>query len=216
MIQVASNTVIKNNKIITAGLFEMDLGLDDVSPSTEPVELDDSTNVTTDADSSQSPPTIDDEIDESMFDDHEEQLVEKRRCEQFIMKTCGCTKVDGKPCSDLFSAQHYTDLRAQATLLTHEQLDLVIMGSIMSTTNASDDVIHGRHKPAKRQKTCIAYMHSGQHCAEKHTTFCIVWGNIGFQPLRRVTSIMAYVPGLMETAKLPHTMHFLLSTSPTW
>ena len=73
--------------------------------------------------------------------------------------------------SDLFSAQHYTDLRAQATLLTHEQLDLVIKGSIMSTTNASDDVIHGCHKPAKRQITCIAHMYSGQQLCRKTYNF---------------------------------------------
>ena len=98
----------------------------------DPVELDD---VIADLDTSQSPtstntsesPTStdtsqfltsnEDDVDESLFDDHEEQLVERRRCEQFVEKTCGCSKADGMPRSDLFSVQHFTDLCAQASLL---------------------------------------------------------------------------------------------------
>ena len=106
-----------------------------MSPSTNPVELDD---INADPDTSQSPtststsqpPTStdttqfaisnEDDVDESLFDDHEEQLVERWRCEQFVEKTYGCSKADGKPCIDLFSVQHFTDLRAQASLLSHD------------------------------------------------------------------------------------------------
>ena len=34
--------------------------------------------------------------------------------------------------------------------MTHNELDLVILGSIMSTTRADDNVVHGWHKPVKR------------------------------------------------------------------
>ena len=98
----------------------------------------------------------------------QEQLTELSKCAEFLRLTCGCSKADGKPCSGLFSEEHYADLRAQAYFLTHEQLDLVILGSIMATIR-KDDVSHGRHKPAKRQKTMMMYMHHGHHlCARTY------------------------------------------------
>ena len=143
------------------------------------MELNSASNVMSNGDISMSipQPNDDDSIpqpdvdDDSMFDDNEDQVLEDRRCEEFLSKTCGCSKVNGKPCSSLFTVQHYTDLRAQASLLTHEQLDLVIMGSIMSATNVTDDNIHGHHRPAMRQKTCIGYMHNGQKLCRKTYNF---------------------------------------------
>ena len=72
-------------------------------------------------------------------------------CEKFTEDTCGCTKADGKPCSTLFSLEHYIELRAQASFLTHDELDLVLMGSIISTI-MTDDIAWCRHKPAKRSR----------------------------------------------------------------
>lgn len=81
----------------------------------------------------------------------QQQSDELFKCSEFVRVTCSCNKANGKPCSGLFSEEHYTELRAQASFLTHEQLDLVILGSIMATIR-KDDISHGRHKPAKRQK----------------------------------------------------------------
>ena len=63
----------------------------------------------------------------------QEQLNELSKCAEFVRLTCGCSKADGKPCSGLVNEEHYAELRAQTYLLTHEQLDLVILGSIMAT-----------------------------------------------------------------------------------
>lgn len=99
------------------------------------------------------------------------QLDELDKCSQFVRVTCGCTKANGKPCSNLFSEEHYADLRAQAAFLTHEQLDLVILGSVMATINTDDSRLHGRHKPAKRQKTTMIFMHHGHHLCSKTYNF---------------------------------------------
>ena len=74
---------------------------------------------------------------------------DEKACEQFIRKTCGCKKApNNKPCSSLFSVQHYMDLRAQ-------QLDMVFLGSLITTilddTHAVKD---GRHASVKRKKKC--------------------------------------------------------------
>ena len=99
-----------------------------------------------------------------------EQLNELSKCAEFVQLTCGCTKADGKPCSSLFSEDHYAELRAQASFLTHEQLDMVILGSIMATVR-KDDISQCRHKPAKRQKTMMTYMHHGHHLCVRTYNF---------------------------------------------
>ena len=38
--------------------------------------------------------------------------------EEFVRRTCGCTKANNKPCSTLFSVAHYMEHRSQASLLT--------------------------------------------------------------------------------------------------
>ena len=48
--------------------------------------------------------------------------------------TCGCKKVNGMPCSSLFSVEHYITLLDQWSLLTCNELDMVLLGSMMSTT----------------------------------------------------------------------------------
>ena len=66
--------------------------------------------------------------------------------------------------STLFTEEHYIDLRAQASFLTHKQLDLVILGSIMATVSRDEfRPTYTRHKPAKRQKIIMTYMHHGHH-----------------------------------------------------
>ena len=104
-----------------------------------------------------------------------EQSAESLKCKEFLRTTCGCTKANGKPCSTLFSEEHYTHLRAQATFLTHEQLDLVILGSIMATVSTDDfRSSYCRHKHAKRQKTTTTYMHQGHHLCK--TTYDFLHG----------------------------------------
>ena len=78
-------------------------------------------------------------------------------CAVFVQKTCGCTKANGKPCSTLFPVEHYIDHHAQASLLTREQLDLVLLGSIMITVLDRDSIVDGRHKPAKEEKYHMSY-----------------------------------------------------------
>ena len=87
-----------------------------------------------------------------------EQTLELEKCAEFVRKTCGCKMSRGKPCSSLFTREYYIDLRSQASLLTREQLNLVLMGSVMSTVS-DGDVVHGRHKPAKRQRLAMNCMH---------------------------------------------------------
>ena len=52
---------------------------------------------------------------------------------EFIQGTCGCIKSGGKHCSSQFSAEYYLERHAQASLFTRSELDMVLLGSIMTT-----------------------------------------------------------------------------------
>ena len=97
------------------------------------------------------------------------------KCIQFYQRTCGCRKADGKPCSTLFTVEHLVDMRGQASLMTHQELDLVLLGSLMTTLHDHDaDVIRGRHKPTKRARISSNFMHKGYHVCIN--TFAFLFG----------------------------------------
>ena len=137
----------------------------------------------------------------------QDQSAELTKCREFIRVTCGCSKADGKPCSTLFTEEHYTDLRAQAAFLTREQLDLVILGSIMATVSKDElRPAYTRHKPAKRQKIVTIYMHHGHHLCKTTYNFLHAVGN------HRVKAIkQSYLQNGLSvrthgnTKRLPHT-----------
>ena len=105
-------------------------------------------------------------------------------CRQFNSNTCGCNKANGNPCSTLFTLDYYIELCAQCSLLTHDELDLVLMGFLSSTMLDSDNVKDGRHqKPAKRRRLTISYMHHGVDVCKK--TFLFLHG-IGKDRLQAV------------------------------
>ena len=96
--------------------------------------------------------------------------------EEFVRRTCGCTKANGKPCITLFSVEHYLEHRLQASLLTRKDLDLVCLGSIMTTVLDCDSIVDGRYKPAKRRRVSSCHMHHGFIVCK--TTYAFLY-NIG-------------------------------------
>ena len=123
-------------------------------------------------------------------------LSDKELCTAFVQKTCGCTKANGKPCSTLFPVEHYIQHRTQASLLTRQELDLVLLGSIMTTVLDRDSIVDGRHIPAKRRNchhvTCIV----DTVYAKVLTHFCMAWEqSTGLSPLKSTTLKMAWKPG---------------------
>ena len=95
-------------------------------------------------------------------------------CRDFLRRTCGCKKAGGNPCSSLFSVDHYITLRAQSTLLSRNELDMVLLGSLMSTTlDDSHTIKDGRHKDAKRRKMSSNLCIKGIMCAKLPLLFCM-------------------------------------------
>lgn len=113
-------------------------------------------------------------VPSSMPGDIHYDPTELRLCQDFIKTTCGCKKAKGKPCSSLFSLDHYIDLRAQSSFLTHDELDLTLLGCIMCTVITDEHVRDGRHKPVKRRRTSISFIHHSHEVCK--TTFCFLYG----------------------------------------
>ena len=96
-------------------------------------------------------------------------------CMEFYEHTCGCQKADGKPCSSLFPLEHFVEMRSQASLMTRQELDLVIMGSLLTTIHDHESTVgRGRHKPSKRSKITSHFMHNGFHVCIH--TFAFLFG----------------------------------------
>ena len=93
----------------------------------------------------------------------EEQLVTR-----FAIKGCGCKK----KCSSQFCADHFRDMRAQCYELSHSELDMVLLGQPVASTNSSDGVVimSGRLKQEKRKQYTI-YHHAGKTVCGKTFQF---------------------------------------------
>ena len=93
-------------------------------------------------------------------------------CEEFVLTTCGCQLAGGGPCSSMFSSEYYQQYRAQALFLSKELLDMALIGSIAATVCEDDDVgVRSGHRPAKRQRTTIQYMHKGYQVCQNTYNF---------------------------------------------
>lgn len=76
-------------------------------------------------------------------------LEEEEMVAQFRTVGCGCHR----KCSSQFSHQHIQDMRAQCFELTHTELDMVILGQLVASTNTSSDVaVESRHLKKERQE----------------------------------------------------------------
>ena len=68
---------------------------------------------------------------------------------------------------------NYVSHRSQASLLTCNEVDPVLIGSMMSLVNTKANKKTGKHKPAKRHRSFTTFLHNGgQHvCQETYTFF---------------------------------------------
>lgn len=128
-------------------------------------------------------------------------------CKAFVNNTCGCTLVKGSPCSSIFPLEYYVSHRLQAADLTHNELDLVIMGSLMSVVNKGNDIKDGKHKPVKRKRTLCNFQHNGHPVCQVTYRFLLGIGK------HRLKAIKAHFlsNGLSlrihgNTGKLPHNV----------
>ena len=93
----------------------------------------------------------------------EDQLVA-----DFVSAGCGCTKVNGKQCSEQFSLEYIKSLRASCAELSRSELDLVILGQLLACTNQSPGVVTASRNPAaERQRSYTTLIHQSKSVCAK-------------------------------------------------
>ena len=93
----------------------------------------------------------------------EEQVVA-----QFTTTGCQCSK----KCSAQFSPRYILEARARCFDLSHGELDMVILGQLFASTNASDMVaVESRHTERERQRVHTMYSHAGKGVCVKTFRF---------------------------------------------
>ena len=128
-------------------------------------------------------------------------------CKAFITKTCSCTLAKGSPCSTLFTLDFYASHRLQAADLTHNELDLVIMGSLMSVVNMGNNIKDGKHKPVKRKRTFCNYQLHGHQVCQVTYRFLLDIGKHRLKAIKAHFLSNGLTPRIHgNTGKLPHNV----------
>ena len=131
------------------------------------------------------PPGMEVSLELRPCDIDEDQVVE-----EFMRRGCSCTKWGGKACSRQFTTEHVKATRLSMKELTTSQLDLVLMGQLMATTNTCDTTItdkkHHQSHQRKRDYTTGHWHQGKQICVE---VFKFLHG-IGGKRLRNVSRAM--------------------------
>ena len=86
-------------------------------------------------------------------DEREEQFVS-----EFVSSGCGCSKIKGKPCKEQFPLDHVKAVRSSCAELTHEQLDMLLFGQVLSFMDNSFTT----HKEGERKKDYCSMTHLGK------------------------------------------------------
>ena len=92
-------------------------------------------------------------------------------------KACGCDNAQGHPCSSLFTLDYIIEMCAQCNLLSHDELDLVLMGFISSAMLDSDGIKNGRHQNSAKQRSitiCMLFKYHDHNVCKK--TFLFLHG----------------------------------------
>ena len=118
-----------------------------------------------------------------------------------MQKTCGCRLNKGSPCSNLIPLEKYVCHHSETASLTRDQLDLVLIGAVMSVLNSKDELEDHSHK-SKVEKESIqrTYLVDNVSVAA-HTNFFLVSAKIGKASYMK-DGITTRIHG--NTKRLPH------------
>ena len=130
---------------------------------------------------------------------------------QFYTKTCGCDKAQGNPCSTLFTLDYIIEMRAQCNLLSHDELDLVLMGFISSTMLDSDGIRDGRHQNSANEDVSPCHLSiMAIMSVKRHFSSYMALAMIDSRLSRNTIKNRGYKCGNMGTANVPHNTQYHL------
>ena len=86
---------------------------------------------------------------------------------QFASAGCGCSK----KCSSQFSLKYIRDMRAECYDLTHTELDMVLLGQLVASTNTSGKVVVESGHLGKERQFTQSFIMLARWCVEEHSVF---------------------------------------------
>ena len=130
------------------------------------------------------------------FDDRSD--AEEGRMARFFAGGCSCKLVNGGPCHKSITPSEYRVMRDECRALTHDELDLVVMGQLRALTQNDDMTQKVRATNTKRIRSSTQFQFGGHrvcidtfcflHCMSQKRFKCIKssWMENGLRP--RTTS----------------------------
>jgi len=104
-------------------------------------------------------------------DQHELDVIEEQLIHDFVQDGCKCDLgPNHSPCSTSITVDHFRSVCCQMADLTHDKLDLVVMGQVMAGC-FSADTFHNQ----ERSRSFTVFHHNGSRICQKtflflHTT----------------------------------------------
>ena len=116
-------------------------------------------------------------IDIRELDEAEEQLIQK-----FARDRCHCAfGTNQSPCCSTITADHYRSVRCQMTELTHDKLDLVVMGQVMAGCYSGET---SAHRGRERGKTYTVFHHQGARICKNTFLFLHCMSDMRFKSIK--------------------------------
>ena len=103
------------------------------------------------------------EIELRPCDVNEEELVA-----QFVATGCSCAK----RCSSQFSKEYIQSMRAQCFDLSRNELDMVLLGQLIASTNTSNKVVQESHNLEKEREYTQRITMLARLCVQRRFSFC--------------------------------------------
>ena len=130
-------------------------------------------------------------IDRRDLDEAEEQLIQ-----QFAQDGCKCDLGPNKsPCCTTITVDHFRSVRCQMLELTHDELDLVVMGQVMAGCFSRET---SAHRGQQRGKSYTTFYHNGARICQKTFLFLHTMGYWRFKAIKAsylVNGVVARVHG---------------------
>ena len=130
-------------------------------------------------------------IDRCELDDTEERLIQ-----QFAQDGCKCDfGPNQSPCCTTITVDHFRSVRCQMLELTHDELDLVVMGQVMAGCFSGETSSHRRQE---RGKTYTMFHHNGTRICQMTFLFLHTMGYGRFKAIKasyRTSGVVARVHG---------------------
>ena len=97
---------------------------------------------------------------------------EDRAIARFLAKGCSCSLSSGSPCHTTFTASQLQAARDECRQLTHDELDLVVMGQLRALCQNDPVTQKSKAKNTYRRRSTTLYRFGGHRVCQK--TFCFL------------------------------------------